>query len=233
MWEDHWCMSFNASKCSSISITRKTNKIVHNYTLHNQVLDRVSCATYLGVELSSNLTWAAHIDKTTAKGNRQVGFLKRNLPINCAKGKETAYKGLVGPIMEYCAPVWDTPHVDKYKHQLEMVQRRAARFTLGRYHYDSHVSDMLAQLQWETLEHRCWKSRLTLFYKIQLGLVAIPLPEFIVRPERPRPGHPHQFQRIYCRTDAYKYSFFPFAIKQWNAPPHIRSLSEHPISFPG
>ena len=51
------------------------------------------------------------------------------------------------------------------------------------------------------------------------GLVAIPLPEFIVRPERPRPGHPHQFQRIYCRTDAYKYSFFPFAIKQWNALP--------------
>ena len=112
MWEDHWCMSFNASKCSSISITRKTKKIVHNYTLHNQVLDRVSCATYLGVELSSNLTWAAHIDKTTAKGNRQLGFLKRNLPINCAKVKETAYKGLVRPIMEYCAPVWDTPHVE-------------------------------------------------------------------------------------------------------------------------
>ena len=86
-------------------------------------------------------------------------------------------------------------------------------------HYDSHVSDMLAQLQWETLEHRRWKSRFTMFYKIQFGLVAIPLPEFIVRPERPRPGHPHQFQRIYCRTDAYKYSFFPFAIKQWNAIP--------------
>ena len=126
----------------------------------------------------------------------------------------------------WCDPLWSTvlqygtpPHVEKYKHQLEMVQRRAARFTLGRYHYDSHVSDMLAQLQWETLEHRRWKSRLTMFYKIQFGLVAIPLPEFIVRPERPRPGHPHQFQRIYCRTDAYKYSFFPFVIKQWNALP--------------
>ena len=38
----------------------------------------------------------------------------------------------------------------------------------------------------------------TLFYKIQFGLVAIPLPEFIVRSERPRPGYPHQFQRIHC-----------------------------------
>ena len=26
MWEDHGCMSFNANKCSSISITRKANK---------------------------------------------------------------------------------------------------------------------------------------------------------------------------------------------------------------
>ena len=105
----------------------------------------MSCATYLGVELSSNLTWAAHTDKTTAKGYRQLGFLKKNLSINCAIVKETAYKGLVRPIMEYCALVWDTPHVEMYKHQLEMVQWRAARFTLGRYHYDSHVSDMLAQ----------------------------------------------------------------------------------------
>ena len=127
--------------------------------------------------------------------DRKYVWFKYNLgqKYHAPKVKETAYKGLVQPIMEYCAPVWDTPHVEKYKDQLEMVQRRAARFTLRRYHYDSHVSDMLAQLQWETLEHRRWKSRLTMFYKIQFGLVAIPLPEFIVRPERPRPGHPHQF----------------------------------------
>ena len=55
--------------------------------------------------------------------------------------------------------------------------------------------------QWESLEHCRWKSRLTLFYKIQFGLLAVPLPESTVRPERPQTGYPHQFQRIYCRTD--------------------------------
>ena len=106
-----------------------------------------------------------------------------------------------------------------YRSVINDTCRRAARFTMGRYHYDSHVSDICLLSYNGRLEHRRWKSRLTMFDKIQFGLVAIPLPEFIVLPERPRPGHPHQFQRIYCTTDAYKYSFFPFAIKQWNALP--------------
>ena len=60
--------------------------------------------------------------------------------------------------------------------------------------------------------------------------MAVLLPEFIVRPERQRPGYSYQFQRIYCRTDACKNSFFPFTAKQWNA---CHCLSEHPTSFPG
>ena len=41
---------------------------------------------------------------------------------------------------------------------------------------------MLFSDQWESLEQCRWKSRLTLFFKIQFGLVAVPLPEFIVQP---------------------------------------------------
>ena len=55
-WERQWCMSFKAAKCSSIAITRKPKKVLHQYFLHNQILERVDSATYLGVELSSNLT---------------------------------------------------------------------------------------------------------------------------------------------------------------------------------
>ena len=95
---------------TTLNLHNKKDKKDHIYTLHNQVLDRLSCATYLGVELSSNLTGAAHFEKTTAKGKRQLGFLKRNLPINCAKVKEITYKGLVRPIMEYCALMFKKFH---------------------------------------------------------------------------------------------------------------------------
>ena len=61
----------------------------------------------------SNLTWAAHIDKTTAKGNRQLGFLKRNLPINCAKVKETAYKGFRDALRKWKKGANSPPHLAK------------------------------------------------------------------------------------------------------------------------
>ena len=125
-WEDTWKMSFNASKCNTISITRKKNKIQNDYSLHRQTLERVPSTTYLGIELKSDLTWKNHIDRTCAKANQQLAFLRRNLQIQNTKVKESAYKGLIRPITDYCATIWD-PHFQKYKNQLEMVQRRAAR----------------------------------------------------------------------------------------------------------
>ena len=50
-WERQWCMSFNTAKFSSIAITRKQKNVLHQYSLHNLILERVDRATYLGVEL--------------------------------------------------------------------------------------------------------------------------------------------------------------------------------------
>ena len=219
LWEKKWCMSFNPDKCNSISITRKKNTIDHSYMLHGQVLEHVNSATYLGVQLTSDLTWSNHINRTTAKANKQLGFLKRNLPIHNPKLKEMAYIGLVRPILEYCAPVWD-PHHKKYINEIEMVQRRAARFALNEYDRTSSVTEMLNRLNWESLEHRRRKARLVVFYKIQYFLIAVPIPPIVIRPDNPRPGYPHHFRIPYCSTEAYKQSFFPRTIKNWNDLPY-------------
>ena len=64
-----------------------------------------------------------------------------------------------------------------------MVQRRAARWTLGRFSpYDS-ISSMLGELGWGSLEDRRRDARLCLFYKIVHGLVAVPLPSYVVHSE--------------------------------------------------
>ena len=68
----------------------------------------------------------------TAKANRVLNFLKRNLK-KCPKSiKEKAYTctTYVRPITEYASTVWD-PHTNlKVKtRKIEKVQRRAARFT--------------------------------------------------------------------------------------------------------
>ena len=84
----------------------------------------------------------------------------------------------------------------------------------------SSVSDMLGRLGWRTIEQRRADSRLVLFYKIVHGLVAIPLPTYVIPLNwYSRTIHYLAFRQLYTRTDHadyYKYSFFPLAVVQWN-----------------
>ena len=94
-WERKWCMSLNLDKCNTMTVTRKGNKTIHKYKLHEHELERVNSTTYLGVELSENLTWNRHIAKTCNKATKTLPFLRRNV-----QGKGLAYKGLVRPTLE-------------------------------------------------------------------------------------------------------------------------------------
>lgn len=217
-WEDKWLMSFNASKCSAMSVTRKKKKIEHPYTLHNQTLETVKRATYLGVELTPDLSWKAHINSICTKANNTLSFIRRNVKIDNRKVRETAYKGLVRPKLEYYSPIWN-PHQDTHIRNIEMVQRRAARFTLGRYSYKLSVTEMLKELEWETLAHRRMVASLILLQKIRLGLVAATLPPFYIQPPKPSIRHPHRYLPIGTRTVAYQYSFFPLTMISWNSLP--------------
>ena len=58
-------------------------------------------------------------------------------------------------------------------HQLEMVQRRAARFIKHDYSYDSSVSQMLKDFDLSSLENRRKMNILTLLYKIRNNLLCI------------------------------------------------------------
>ena len=48
-------MSFNIEKCHHPTVIKKWNRIPTSYTLHNQTLERVTSAEYLGVESTENL----------------------------------------------------------------------------------------------------------------------------------------------------------------------------------
>ena len=64
-----------------------------------------------------------------------------------------------------------------------------------------------------------------MFYKSQHALVALPLPNVVQLPIRPRPRYPHAFQVPYCSTDAYKFSFFPCTVVQWNKLPALIAMA--------
>ena len=111
-WERDWLMQFNPDKCEVIRITNKRNPLTNKYYIHDTELLTVKDAKYLGVTVSSDLSWNKHVDKTVKKATTSLNFLKRNLQ-GCPTGvKDQCYKSLVRPILEYSSCVWD-PHTQR------------------------------------------------------------------------------------------------------------------------
>ena len=83
-----------------------------------------------------------------------------------------AYTSLVHPLMEFAAPAWD-PYRVKDINELEMVQRRAARFTKSGYRRTTSVSKLVDDLGWRTISYRRKDAPLNLLGKAVCGKVAI------------------------------------------------------------
>ena len=45
------------------------------YILHGQVLEFVTSASYLGVDISGSLSWNPHVDRIPGNANRTLGFV--------------------------------------------------------------------------------------------------------------------------------------------------------------
>ena len=230
-WEDKWGMCFHPEKCSILRVTRARSPVLHPYILKGQILQTDEQSKYLGVDITSNLSWNPHIDRIVKKGNSMLGFLQRNLRVNSRETKASAYFTLVRPNLEYCSNVW-SPYTIQAKKRIEMVQRRAARYATNRYRNTSSVTDMLEDLNWDTLETRRSKSQVTMMFKIINGLVDIPAADFVTPAStRTRSHHGKKLRQYATSTDTLKYSFFPCTIPLWNSLPATLAEAPDLVSF--
>ena len=80
-WEADWQMKFNVAKCHSMRVTRHQHhkQILFDYSLHNQTLEKVQSAKYLGITISDNMDRGQHISEISSKATETLGFLRRNL----------------------------------------------------------------------------------------------------------------------------------------------------------
>ena len=105
--------------------------------------------------------------------------------------------------------VWD-PSSQQASAQIEMVQRRAARWVASNYDPQASVTAILANLKWHTLALRRVDARLCMLYKIIHGLVKIPHSTYF---RLHRDGiHVHQ---MIVTPDYYQFSFFPRTVTDW------------------
>ena len=113
-----------------------------------------------------------------------------------------------------------SPYTKRNIHQIELVQNRAARFVFRDYSNFSHVTPMLNQLGWDTFEQRRLLYQLSMFYKIQQGLVGISLPSEVCPLTRAfRVPNAFPFCHIQTSCNVSKYSFYPSSVVTWNKLP--------------
>ena len=225
-WEQQRDMQFHPSKCNFIMSTWSKTPFKYNYILKGHTLESVDTVKYLGVTISSNMTWNTHINNITSKAQKLLGFLRRNLQIKNEQTKSMAYKSLVRSNLEYCSTIW-SPHTKKQKSEIEKVQLRAARYTTGRFHNTSSVTSMLDHLEWNSLETRRNIAKVTMLYKCTHNLFAIN-PDFYISSQTSLTQHSHSlwYKPFSTSTDYFKFSFFPHTVVLWNAlAPDIVSAS--------
>lgn len=76
-WCDIWLRQFKVTKCKTMCVTR-SNLPPPNYYLNNVPLEAVTSYKYLGLLLTSTLSWSLHIDRVTSDTNRMLGYSRRN-----------------------------------------------------------------------------------------------------------------------------------------------------------
>ena len=223
-WEKLWSMEFHPQKCQVLHLSNKRNEIISKYFIHQQELQAVDNIKYLGVTINNKLSWNNHINNICAKANMTLNFLFRNFKGASRRAKEQLYKSYVRPTLEYANTVWD-PHTKLNIDKLESVQRRAARFCTSVTSRDERVTPLLCDLQWEPLSsERRAKSKVFTWFKAKTNLIDVKLPD--LGPSQRLTRSNNDYQIPFCRTNAYKYSFFPSSAGLWNSiPPTVRSSS--------
>lgn len=84
-----------------MSITNEKSTLFFPYSINGRILQNVSQFKYLGVLISCDLSWNAHVSQIYKKALNKLLFLKRSLTSSTYETLLLAYTSLIQPILEY------------------------------------------------------------------------------------------------------------------------------------
>ena len=89
-----------------------------------------------------------------------------------------------------------------------MMQNHAAGYVTSRYRNTSSMTDMLEELEWESLESRRVEARVTMLYKIIQDLIDIPASKYLTpASSRTRALHSKKLRQFSASTESFRKSF--------------------------
>ncbi|MEM7163782.1 MAG: reverse transcriptase family protein, partial [Bacteroidota bacterium] len=212
-WSEKMQLSLAIQKCFVLHLGFNNPKTT--YSIHNMPLSSAETIRDLGIEVSSDLKFAAHITQITNKCIRLVHNVFRSFQYKEREFLIKIFCTFIRPILEYGSEVWNPYHIGEIK-QLERVQRLFSRKIIGLKEL-SYVQ-RLESLGLKSLEYRRLFKDLVMTYKIIYDLVDLDYHNFFVFAADT--GTRSNSKKLYIehsRLDVRKH-FFPNRIKiPWNA----------------
>jgi hypothetical protein len=140
--------------------------------LCGQPLQRVDTYKYLGLLVSSDLSWSNHVSSICSKARKLLSILYRRFYMH--SNSDTLfrlYQSLVRPHLEYASSVWSPYRTGEIK-ALEEVQKFALR--MCRKTWDQSYQSLLDLFQFPTLEDRRIYLDLSTMFKIVHNMCYFP-----------------------------------------------------------
>ena len=128
-WSERTRLTFNPKNKFMMVTRKKCNALEppNNIVLGTFPIERTYSFKYLGITISSTLSWSEHIHIICTKARRVIGVLYRHFYLNAdTNSLLQLYLSMVRPLLEYACQVWH-PHLTKDIKKLESVQKLALR----------------------------------------------------------------------------------------------------------
>ena len=197
----NWKMLFNPDPkkpAQEVLFSRKKQVQIHpTINLNNVEVERVPFQKHLGFMLDEKLNFRQHIDSAISKINTGIAVIKKlryTLPRNSL--------------------IYDQPQKESFCEKIESVQYKAALAITGAIQGTSREK-IYHELGLESLKSRRWYKRLTSMFKIMRNEAPDYLINLIPKREHKIKTRNCQISTYHCRTDCFKYSFFPSALSEW------------------
>ena len=207
-WMSYNFLTLNASKCKYMLVSRSRIYQHPQLYLADQPLECVQSYKYLGVTITSTLSWSDHIQLICNKSRRLVGLLYRQFYLNADSDTlRQFYLSCIRPHLEYACSVWD-PYLSKERSLLEDVQTFACKVCCKNWHmgYES----MLTHLNIPSLQQRRLQLKANMMHQFVHGTSYVP--DGTLHPHPPARYDTQTcfyFSVPFARTNAYYHSFFP------------------------
>nr|CAH7760132.1 unnamed protein product [Callosobruchus chinensis] len=119
-------VEFNASKNQYCTLSNKRCPSEHSVLMNNQALPRSHSFKLLGVSITENMIWHAHVSSVATDAGKTLLYLFKARKYFSPSNLLTLYKAQVRPSLEYCSHIWGAAAPTTLS-ILDAVQRRAIR----------------------------------------------------------------------------------------------------------